>query len=59
MPYEEFQAHMSAKYTEDIFNKGYAIIKKNSEVMFDQSDVEVEEYEKIMQKEIGTLIQDG
>ena len=50
---------MGAKYTEDIFNKGYAIIKKNSEVMFDQSDVEVEEYEKIMQKEIGTLIPDG
>ena len=35
MPYEEFKAHMSAKYSEDIFTKGYAIIKKNSEIMFD------------------------
>lgn len=59
MPYDEFKAHMIAKYTENTFSKGYAIIKKNSEIMFDQSDLEVEEYEKIMQKEIGTFIPDG
>ena len=50
---------MISKYSEKAFNEGYAVIKKYSEAMFDQQDIEVEEYDNIIMQEVGFLFKNS
>ena len=42
---DEFKKYMSDKYSADIFNAAFFILQKHSELMLDQKDVEIEDFE--------------